>query len=630
MIAEGRVLLGVEHLEHRARRVAAEVRAHLVDLVDHQHRVVRAGVAQRAHDRAGHRADVGPAVAADLGLVAHAAHRDALELALHGRGDRAAERGLPHTRRADEQDDRAARLRIQLADREELENAVLHAVDVVVVAVEHATRVLQIEVVLGRLRPRQRGDPLQVAADHAVLGRLRRQPLEARQLSLRDRPGVLRQVRLLELPAELLGLGLLLVDLAQLLLDRAELLAEEVLALAALHLGMDLGLDPAADLDQLELAGEDLGQEPQPPRDVALLEQALLLLGLDPERAGDQVSELDGVVEVRDRELELLGQVGQVLDDPREGRLDVAAEALELGRGHELVGRLGDVRDQVRRRCDEVAELHALAALHEDVDRAVGHLHHPRDHSHHAHAVELVRPGFLGLRLLRGDHHQHPVAGEHVVDERDRALLADREREHRVREGDAVAQRQDRQRLRQLRLGRGRHGRRVCGSPFTVGTWMVIAPRSARAVPTAPARRAGSRPGARRRRTRRSPRRPPRRRRAPRRAGRGRARSRSAGRAARRPPGGAPLARDHELAAADLERHVGRVDRGEIDLDDRARRVVRVVDVDARREAAAAQPAALEGLAEQLVHLAPHALEVGEQVALRGHRFEDRPVRLRT
>ena len=40
VVAEGRVLLGVEHLEHRARRVAAEVRAHLVDLVDHEQRVV--------------------------------------------------------------------------------------------------------------------------------------------------------------------------------------------------------------------------------------------------------------------------------------------------------------------------------------------------------------------------------------------------------------------------------------------------------------------------------------------------------------------------------------------------------------------------------------------------------------
>ena len=46
-----------------------------------------------------------------------------------------------------------------------------------------------------------------------------------------------------------------------------------------------------------------------------------------------------------------------------------------------------------------------------------------------------------------------------------------------------------------------------------------------------------------------------------------------------------------------------------------------VVDVDRGRERAAARrpPAAAEDVAEQLVHLAPHALEVGEQVAVRRH-----------
>ena len=42
VVAEGVVLRRVEHLEHRARRVAAEVGAHLVDLVDHEDRVLRA------------------------------------------------------------------------------------------------------------------------------------------------------------------------------------------------------------------------------------------------------------------------------------------------------------------------------------------------------------------------------------------------------------------------------------------------------------------------------------------------------------------------------------------------------------------------------------------------------------
>ena len=41
VVAEAVVLRRVEDLEHRAGGVAAEVGAHLVDLVDHEHRVAR-------------------------------------------------------------------------------------------------------------------------------------------------------------------------------------------------------------------------------------------------------------------------------------------------------------------------------------------------------------------------------------------------------------------------------------------------------------------------------------------------------------------------------------------------------------------------------------------------------------
>ena len=79
VIAERVVLGRIEDLEHRAGGVAAEVGAHLVDLVDHEDRVAGAGVAERADDRPRHRADVGATVAADLGLVADASDRDPLE-----------------------------------------------------------------------------------------------------------------------------------------------------------------------------------------------------------------------------------------------------------------------------------------------------------------------------------------------------------------------------------------------------------------------------------------------------------------------------------------------------------------------------------------------------------------------
>lgn len=73
VILEGVVLLGVEDFQQRAGGVAAEVRGHLVDLVEHDDRVLRAGLLHRLNDLAGERADVGAAMTADLGFVADAA-----------------------------------------------------------------------------------------------------------------------------------------------------------------------------------------------------------------------------------------------------------------------------------------------------------------------------------------------------------------------------------------------------------------------------------------------------------------------------------------------------------------------------------------------------------------------------
>ena len=136
VVAEVPVLLRVEHLEHRARRVAAEVGAHLVDLVDQQHRIERLGVAQRADDRPRHRADVGAPVAADLGLVAHAADRDARELAPERARDRLAERRLADARRPAKHRIGPETSPLQLRDGEVLDDPFLDLVEVVVVLVE--------------------------------------------------------------------------------------------------------------------------------------------------------------------------------------------------------------------------------------------------------------------------------------------------------------------------------------------------------------------------------------------------------------------------------------------------------------------------------------------------------------
>ena len=179
VVAERVVLRRVEHLEQRRRRVAAPVGADLVDLVEQDHRVHRAGVAQGADEPARQRPDVGPSVPADLGLVANAAQRHAHELAAGRARDRLADRGLAGAGRADQGQDRAggaallghAALLAQLAHGDVLGDAVLDVLEAGVVGVQHLARVHRVEPLLGALGPRHRDQPVEVGADHRGLAR---------------------------------------------------------------------------------------------------------------------------------------------------------------------------------------------------------------------------------------------------------------------------------------------------------------------------------------------------------------------------------------------------------------------------------------------------------------------------
>jgi hypothetical protein len=108
VVLEGRVLLGIQHLEQGAAGIAAEIRSHLVDLVQQHERIADLGLLHQRNDAAGHGADVGAAVAADLGLVPHATQGQPHEGPVQGPGDAAGQRGLAHARRAHQAEDRSA------------------------------------------------------------------------------------------------------------------------------------------------------------------------------------------------------------------------------------------------------------------------------------------------------------------------------------------------------------------------------------------------------------------------------------------------------------------------------------------------------------------------------------------
>ena len=179
-------------------------------------------------------------MATDLRFVTYAADRDPLELAPQSTGDRLAEAGLADSRGPHETQDRPGGVRVQLADREVLEDSILDLLHVVVILIEDGPCVVDIEVVNRLFIPGEINQPLEISANHTVLSRRWRQLLQPGQLPLGHLKSLLREPGCLYPLAQFIGFSNLFVLLAELGLDRFELLTQEVLALALVDRRLDL------------------------------------------------------------------------------------------------------------------------------------------------------------------------------------------------------------------------------------------------------------------------------------------------------------------------------------------------------------------------------------------------------
>ena len=246
------VLFRVQKLEERRRGVALETAAEFVHLVDEHHRVVHARRFQTLHQFTRHRAHVRAPVPLYFRDVAQTADGEAEKLAVQRARDTLADARLANARRAHHGDDLALRGAAQLADGDELQDALLDVVQAVVVRVQHLARLGDVQALLGGVTPRNGREPLQVVARDIELGGTRLEAGELLELLLnglhRVRGRAVAEGR--ELVHELLRQRGLVVALhTQLLLDALQLLREEVPALVA----RDLLLNAAADV-RLQLA----------------------------------------------------------------------------------------------------------------------------------------------------------------------------------------------------------------------------------------------------------------------------------------------------------------------------------------------------------------------------------------
>ena len=426
VVLEGVVLLGVQRLQQGGRRVAPEIPRQLVDLVQQDQGVLAFGGDHGADDLAGHGADVGAAVAADLGLVPHAAQAEPDVLAVEAFGDGAGDAGLAHARGAHQADDLGLDVGGQLADGQHLQDAVLDLFQAVVVVVQDLLGLADVQVILGKGVPGQVQAGVQIGADDGGLLVAALHLGQAVHFFQELGLALFFQVQLQDAAAVVLRLGVGVVPLPQLAADDVQLLVEVIVPLVFVHGLVDLVADLLFDLHHLAFPAQQLDQLFQPAGEGVLVHHRLFVLVAEQEVGRDVLAQKDGVVAGHDGEHHVLGQAlvqGQVI-------VKDALEAADHRVGLEgvLFLRAADRRgldgcQQELAAVVQVGHAGAVLALHQHPDQLVRDPQHLLDLSHHAVSKQVVPGGLVGVHLFLGDQEHVGIVAHRPLDGGD-ALVA--------------------------------------------------------------------------------------------------------------------------------------------------------------------------------------------------------------
>jgi hypothetical protein len=322
-----------------------------------------------------------------------------------------------------------------------------------VVLVEDLAGGPHVEPIFARLAPREVRHPLEVRADHRVLGGRGRRLGEPLELALRLLQRLLGEARRVDALAERFDLVLGVLGLAELLADLVELLAQHVVALRLAHLALDLLADLALDRERLASAPHLREHAAQARAHVGLLEELLLGLDVELEVRRREVGQPRGLLEALGEHLELVREA-RALGHERD---ELIAHVARQRRGFDRV-RIAGVREhrhagaQERILGEELLGARARDALHDEPVGVVGELEHLHDAQDRPDLVH-VRGARAALDVpLHGDGEHQPLgADEHGVDHPLRPLRVDEERREQERVEDGVLERQHRKLARELR-----------------------------------------------------------------------------------------------------------------------------------------------------------------------------------
>ena len=379
---------------------------------------------------------------ADLGLVVHAPQAHSHELAPGRPGDALAERGLANAGRTDEAKDRALARRIELAHREVLEDAPLDLVEPVMVVIEDAACLRDVDLGCRVGGPGQLDQPFEIRAHHRILAGAFGHALQALQLLSRVLFHFVGHLGFGDGRLQFGDLRRALVTFTQLLLDRAHLLAQQVLAIHVANRLLGALVDFARDLEHFDAARQELEQLVQPRLEVEGFQQRLLFLGTDVHQTGDQVREARGTLDALQRDDHLFGDLRQQLQDFDRTLLQVVGAAFDIRVGPiGLVDEL-DACDGKRIALQKLQHAEALQTLADRVMQPVG----GRDVTQYvrgcANPVQIFGARLFDVGLALEKDAERALKPHGFLRRRARALSAHGERQDHAWKQDDVAHRQ--------------------------------------------------------------------------------------------------------------------------------------------------------------------------------------------
>ncbi len=399
-------------------------------------------------------------MAAYFGLVTQAAQGHADELAPQRPRDGLPQAGLAHARRADKAQYHALALApdvvidcflrpfcrafmAQLAHGQVFQDAVLDVFQVIVVFVQHLAGVGDFQVVVGVRGPGQAGQPVQIGADHAILGRGSGQLGQAVQFAPGFFFGLLGHAALLYLGPKFFDLYLLLVALAQFALDGLDLLAQKVLALHLFHLRLSFGLYLAPQFQHLALPGQQAHEYVGLVHHVVLFEDFLGHLQVYAHKVCHRVKQLARVLDVDGHDDQFVGDAGRKGDNGAKALGDVAAQGFDFGGIFDDVGDHLHPRLQIRLGLDVFQDTDALQAAHDEADGAVRSLEGTMNGNGRPHAVRVFRHGHFYFGVPAGNQADDLVCGDGFIYQAHRAFLTNVQRLRGQRINHHAAQRQN-------------------------------------------------------------------------------------------------------------------------------------------------------------------------------------------